>query len=110
MFSPDRIAQNSNLESVKIRPLSSYEENEPIKGAISDNAILHSDGRYEFIQHMVVQRNPPDSGEKFEPPAPGTYLEQEVSEVNPIHIARIVATYLERIVAEAEKYVVPECS
>jgi len=113
----ERIAQDSNLVSVKIRPLSSYKDDEPIKGKIVDNAIVGPGSRYEFIQHVVQQTNPvlrlvpvTDSGMKYDPPAPGTYLDQELSQADPIDIGRIVANYLERIVAEAENHVVPEPS
>ena len=36
----ERITQDSNLVSIKIRPLSSYKDDEPIKGKIVDNAIV----------------------------------------------------------------------
>ena len=112
----ERIAQDSNLVSVKICPLSSYKDDEPIKGKIVDNAIVGS-VTYEFIQHAVQQTNPvlrlvpvTDSGMKYDPPAPGTYLDEELSQAYRIDFGRIVANYLERIVAEAENHVVPEPS
>ena len=113
----ERIAQDSNLVCVKIRPLASYKDDEPIKGKIVDNAIVGPGSHYEFIQHAVQQTNPvlrlvpvTDGGMKYDPPAPGTYLDQELSQADPIDIGRIVANYLERIVAEAENHVVPEPS
>jgi hypothetical protein len=110
----ERIAEDSNFESVKIRPLSCYKDGEPIKGKIVESAIVHEDGRREFIQHMVEKRNPilrlvrvTDNKISYDPPPPGTYLDQELPEVEPIEMARIVANYLKRIVAEAENHVVP---
>jgi hypothetical protein len=110
----EKIAEDSNLISVNIRPLSSYKEGEPIKGKIVDSAIVGPGNHYEFIQHMVQQTNPvlrlvpvTDSGIKYDPPAPGTYLDQQLSDIEPIAVGRIVINYWERIVTEAEDHVVP---
>jgi len=54
------------------------------------------------IEDQLVDRD------LYEPPKEGWYFGQELTEVNPINVARIVTNYLRGLVAEAGRYANPE--